>query len=105
MDDVNIEAVEKLLESLPFVQWDRFTRAPWEGAPLVVFGWIARETDARSDFLVVEIDPTGTPQACTTSSSIKSEEIATILFGESNDHTDCIRVEEFFGSPNVIHLK
>lgn len=104
MEDVDIAAIEQQLAKLPFVQWDRFTRADFDGAPVILYGWIERELDAYKDFVLLELDPLGEVQAVTTSSAKHSAEISKILFGDEEDHNECVRVEEWFKIPNSIKI-
>ena len=104
MDGVDIKAVEKVLATLPFVLWDRFTRGDWDGAPLIIYGWIERELDAYKDYVQLELQEDGTVYAVTTSSAKYSKEITKILFGDDEDHNDCVRVQEWFEIPNSIKI-
>jgi hypothetical protein len=71
---------------------------------VTAFGWIDRE-DGRSDFVVVYIDHHGAA-GFATSSAKYSREFSERLFGTSEGHRDCERIEDVFGDlvPNKVAL-
>lgn len=72
------------------VRWDRCVARDDGG---VVFGWIAR-ADGRSDFLCLYWGEGGF--GMTTSSAEHSERFSQILFGTSEGHRPCQRIEDVF---------
>lgn len=90
-----------VLNKLPEVRWDRCVRRMEN---MTAFGWIDRE-DGRADFVVVYIDHGG-PWAYATSSAEFSRSISERLFGITEGHRDCERIEDVFGDlvPNKITL-
>ena len=103
LESMAIPDIEEQLRRLPFVSWDRFA---FEGETIAIFGWIARDTDAYKDFVLLEMHAgTGDVERVTTSSAKYSKEIADIMLGEGNNHTDCIRAEDWFDVPNIIKLR
>lgn len=57
------------METLPFVQWDRFTHDTWfdEAETVSVYGWIYREDDYK-DFVLIRFWPQMEEFVFTTSS-------------------------------------
>jgi hypothetical protein len=98
--------VERSLEALPFVQWDRFTEGTWydDRHYIVAYGWIDREDD-HADYVQLVTWNDGA-QWYTTSSAAYTTRIGEILFDDfdSDDHDDCKRVEHYFDVPNAIEL-
>jgi hypothetical protein len=90
-----------VLNKLPEVRWDRCVRRMER---VTAFGWIDRE-DGRSDFVVVYIDHHGAA-GFATSSAKYSREFSERLFGTSEGHRDCERIEDVFGDlvPNKVAL-
>lgn len=80
------------LNALPFVRWDRCTRA---GGWVWAYGWIDRE-DGRADFVMLEFAPDAAPWHLT-SSAAYSREIDRILRGTDEGHVDCERIADVFG--------
>lgn len=103
------DIVETYLESLPFVQWDRFTYSDGGKSGLEkysVYGWIYRQKDSYKDFVVLNVQENrGNMHTVSfiTSSAQYTHEIGRILGCEAN-HEDCRRVEEYFPIQNAIHL-
>jgi hypothetical protein len=96
--ETRLEAFElaRLMNLLPEVVWDRCVLGDDRG---VVYGWIAREEDARHDFAMLQYDETGRLYF-TTSSAKHSREFSRRLSGEEggpDTHRDCERVEDVFG--------
>lgn len=84
---------------LEFVEWDRW--AP-SRTSAVAYGWIRRD-DGRSDFVLLTATATGLGH--TTSSAEWSREISRRLYGNADNHCDCLRIEhDFPGLGNVIRL-
>ena len=99
--------VEKQLEKLDFVEWDRFTEfTNSDGVKFYrVFGWIEREKDEYKDFVNLEFQ--GNPESVLflgTSSKKYSQKIEEILYGDNEDHLSCKRVEDNFQVSNAIQL-
>ena len=68
-----------ILESLPFVEWDRFTV---DRSYFYFFGWIEREKDNYKDFVVLVYDSSSNDvDSVVTSSVDHSLEISMKLFG------------------------
>lgn len=92
---------EHHLESLPFVQWDRFI--PFDDG-ISVYGWIDREDDYK-DFLIIHFYPADRRLWWQTSSAERHDEIYEILHGEETENGNtCQRVEGRFDIENVIEL-
>lgn len=91
MKEVVIQTIEKL-KPLPVI-WDRFTQT--DDGYYVVYGWL-RRSDGDRDFLMFAIDTVLTPDDVfyTTSSAKYSEAIAQLLYGTSEDHNPCRKIEE-----------
>lgn len=103
-DKVNIE---RWMDSLPFVRWDRFISHPSgkTGATMYVFyGWIKREKDAYKDFVLLQYRDLDEWVNYMTSSAEYSEEIGKILCGEDFEHNPCLRVENYFTVENSIKI-
>jgi hypothetical protein len=86
-----------VMNLLWFVRWDR--AVPGDGF-MNVYGWIAREQDGRSDFVLLtfwDANPPGTPPSWTTSSARYSAEMAEIINGSTDTHNTCRRVGDVFG--------
>lgn len=93
--------MKKILESLYFVQWDRYV---YDSEMYTFYGWIERK-DNYKDFLVLQLLKNGAlPFYYCTSSSRYSLEIAKILGFPSENHVDCERVENFIDIKNSIKL-
>lgn len=104
------ETLEKYLDLLYFVKWDRYTEAqfdPWR-FQYTFFGWIDRKKDNYKDFIVLRIcgEKDGEEQDVeyTTSSADRSKEIGELLGFPEDDHIDCKRVESFFDVENSVRL-
>lgn len=97
------EKIQEMLNSLPFVTWDRFTHNG--EASYCFYGWIERESDSYKDFVVIEVSFSEryTDMKTITSSQKYSLEIAKLLDMEES-HTDCERVEDHFHITNVVKL-
>lgn len=76
------------MAALDFVTWDRYAGTPDD---FVVFGWIARAQDGRSDFVTFNVVPEGI--GFSTSSAEWSAEISRRLNGNADTHNHCRRVE------------
>lgn len=83
---------------LPFVRWDR---CAGDEDGFVVYGWIDREKDGRSDFaLLTFVGPTLV--GFTTSSAKHSEEVHRLLgISGTHEHEACQRVADVFGGAIV----
>ena len=103
------QAIAAELNRLPFVRWDRFTE---DDESVLVYGWIDRLNDLRSDFVLLSFGRTNGEfdgrVGYTTSSAIWTNEIAMLLGYDPADpaHALCQRVEgEFAGLvENLIEL-
>lgn len=96
-----MEKIEKVLASLPFVEWDRYTLSEIDSEDQtehIFYGWVSREKDSYKDFVVLRFYG-GEVDWFTTSSAARTHEIADTLGFLKDDHNDCIRVEETF--PNL----
>ncbi|MCX6217648.1 hypothetical protein [Spirosoma sp.] len=91
---VIIEITTKLSNAIPVV-WDRYTVT--DDGFYVVYGWIARP-DGQRDFVIFEMWDYEKPENvfCTTSSAKYSRLIGEVLYGSSDDHNDCRKIEELF---------
>jgi hypothetical protein len=85
-------AIAVVLNSLPFVRWDRCVMHP---ESIIAYGWIERD-DGRADFVMLEFDGAGEFASWTTSSATYSQRIYDILIG-GESHTECQRVSDVFG--------
>jgi hypothetical protein len=91
------DVIAEWLNKLPMVTWDRFARAPVEDDELLsVYGWIPRD-DGRSDFVLLEFPTWSDRPGFTTSSALLSAHMHELLFGTSEGHADCERVEDWLG--------
>ena len=96
------EWIEKTLNKLPFVKWDRFIEDQ-EANLIEMYGWIDREKDNYKDFVLLEFNLTKKEVYFIATSNDKySKKIAEIL---NSSHSDCIRVEERFDVSNSTKLK
>ena len=102
MDKKNKAWIEKTLQDIPFVIWDRYLDIVYKGNRIInVFGWIDRE-DSYKDFVDLEFNlKTSQVFFISTSSKKYSEEISKIL---GSSHVDCNRVEDGFKINNSISL-
>jgi len=94
------EEVADVMNSLPFVTWDRMIGAPvadGEHRQIDAYGWIGR-SDEHHDFVVLSFVSWWDKPAFTTSSAARSAEINCILYGGDEPHYDCLRVEDVLGS-------
>lgn len=101
VDGLSKTAVERTLNLLPEVTWDR-----WYGEldEMAIFGWIARD-DGKSDFVLLRFS-SGECWMFETSSARYSAEFAIRLgFCKSaHEHKHCKRVEGFFTGVKSVHL-
>lgn len=109
INQTQTDLVSDLLASLPFVKWDRFT-VDEEENDYIFYGWIDREQDAYKDFVVLKIwlpdwEDRVEVLSFVTSSAKYSQQISDLLFGESETHNECQRVEDTFKNTNVVQLK
>ena len=98
------DKIERILNLYPEVKWDRFAGALSDKC--VFYGWVERDdhrTDLRRDFLTLIFDH-GEVQSLTTSSAVYSAAFAERVFGQTEDHFPCLRVEQFFPNVNSIAL-
>lgn len=97
--------VESRLKELDFVEWDRYyPLGEWIG----IYGWIEREKDEYKDFVLILVDNSEKDvKEFHTSSARYSENIDSILFGETDEseHNTCRRVEDKFKIQNMIELQ
>lgn len=104
MSDVphlTLDAMAAYLNRLPFVRWDRLVDAQVDGQHMVdVYGWISRN-DGRFDFVQINFVQWSETPGFSTSSSERSDEIATLLYGDNPTHFPCQRVEDVFGVERV----
>lgn len=98
----NREWIEKVLESLPFVKWDRFI-AKLAFKEIIVYGWIDRDKDAYKDFIVLKMNTHRKTVSYVTSTVEWHGAIEQRLFRRSNP-PKCVRVEEYFKVENSIKL-
>ena len=95
------------LESLPFVEWDRFTVNNFDNGVMLlnVYGWIDRPDD-HEDFVLLQVYPKKPDVwGYITSSDEYTEEIYEILFDEEPDgHNPCRRVEHTLDVDNCVRL-
>lgn len=85
------KSVIKTLEPIP-IEWDRFTGGDDE---MFVYGWIKRK-DCQRDFVAIillSMQSGNNYVNFTTSSAKYSKQICELLFGESDGHADCIKIE------------
>lgn len=80
-----------LLENAVPVAWDRYTVS--EFGAYNIYGWIGR-SDGNRDFLLLQImNDKDLNVGYVTSSAKYTNEIASILFGETPPHNTCIKIE------------
>jgi len=105
VEEQEIEWISTVLDTFPFVQWDRFTHFK---NIVRVYGWIDREKDEYKDFVHFEFNLEHQDILFLGTSSDKySERINEILneiLDEENGHTPCQRVENQFDVENSIQL-
>lgn len=96
------EVIADILNVLPEVRWDRVAGTPER---FLVFGWVDREKDLRSDFVALTVEP-GLGELSyylTTSSAERSTEFMQRIddhhgvSAEEREHFPCQRVENIFG--------
>lgn len=103
MSDGAKRKIEKTLNKLPFVRWDRMCDA--DGI-LTIFGWIDREKDPYKDFVSIDFFADGDWDTFMTSSSKYSLTIFKLLRNsDGRGHRNCKRVEHIFDVHNPIVLK
>ncbi len=101
----NRDWMEQKLRSVEFVDFDRFTVGDWAGEQYVnVYGWIERPDD-HEDFVLIIFWPEREELYFTTSSAEHSEEVQKCLFGTTEGHNECHRVEDSFNVSNAIELE
>ncbi len=94
----------KAMESLDFVQWDRFAAAR---VSITTYGWIPRRDD-RSDFVTLTWKRRNNALSYVTSSATYTELIAKRLYGKvAGNHSPCQRVEAVVPEtfPNCVRLE
>ena len=94
----------ELWRRLDFVTWDRYAQDP---TSITSYGWITREDD-RSDFIVLELDLKSGDVSYTTSSAQYTEEISRRLYGSTDTHNTCQRIEDIVTPselPNCVRLE
>ena len=96
--------IEKVLNTIPFVKWDRCIEVYNQNQNynvINIFGWIDRE-DSYKDFVDLEFDLNeGKVYFISTSSKKYSKKIAEII---GSRHFPCCRVEDIFKIENSISL-
>ena len=100
--------IEEKLEELGFVEWDRYFgfEDDEHGEILTVYGWIEREKDSYKDFVLVKVFKKYEDITLEATSSAKySEEIYETLYGDTEDHIECARVENRFEIKNAVNLE
>lgn len=107
------EAIADILNVFPEVRWDRLTGTTER---FMLFGWLTREKDLRSDFVTVLIETEPGEQGfiyqLSTSSAERSQEFCQRLEeqngipAEEAEHNPCQRVEDVFAGmvPSAISL-
>lgn len=94
--------IEKVMNKLPFIKWDRYHYYKDTRPIITVFGWIDRE-DSYKDFVVLEFDTNKQLLYFIATSSAKySKKISEIL---GSKHFPCERVESTFEVDNVCKKK
>jgi len=95
-EDMKVPIIAKILKSLPFVAWDRYTEETVDGEVNIwTYGWIRKR---RRDFVLIWfIDQ---EVALYWTSSVKySKQIGKILFGDEwNSHNECRKIDLLMGS-------
>lgn len=90
-----VGVIERSMNLLPYVKWDRWTGEIGSEFGICVYGWISR-ADGKSDFVLLRIDNEG-PWMFATSSAHYSEDISKRLAMEnSSGHSQCKRVRDYF---------
>lgn len=88
---MDFNAVAELMNRVPEVKWDRCVVGEVRGC---AYGWIDRD-DGKKDFFLLMWD--SGKWGFTTSSAKYSREFSERLFGTSQGHRDCQRIEDVFG--------
>ena len=97
--------IEKCMSDLYFAQWDRFIDYIEDDKKrLRIYGWIDRKKDSYKDFVMLEIFPDDLTIGYLTSSDAYTDEISAILYGNTQMHEVCHRVESMFKIINVIKI-
>lgn len=95
--------IERTLDSLPYVKWDRFCE--FSRGEYSFFGWIDREQDSYKDFVTADFDRNGDNLYYMTSSAKYSLDLFKRLGdGTGHGHRNCKRVEDFFSAKTAIKL-
>lgn len=100
MNNKNKKWIERTLNDIPFVKWDRFLDLKFGRNRIIhTFGWINRE-DNYKDFVCLEFDIIKQEVLFISTSSKKySKKISDIL---GSKHTDCERIENSFNINNCV---
>ena len=93
--------IEKKLEALTFVRWDRFIETSEE---IYFYGWIDREKDSYKDFLLVVFNKITLNCWWISSSVGRENEIDAHLGRKTEFRIACQRVEHKFDIKNSIKL-
>jgi hypothetical protein len=84
--------IQAVMDSLPFVKWDKFIRAKSDRLTYVVYGWI--ETDYATDFIVLYFKFNPYHLTFFTSCTEKAKEIGYALFGDLYKHHPCRDIKD-----------
>lgn len=95
--------IAKMLRSLHFVRWDRFT---FDGVQFNFYGWIDKKNHiSRKDFIILQFWVDHTYWYWVSSSAEYDKQIAMIIDGSLDETVKCQRVEHNFRIKNSIKLK
>ena len=99
--------IEKTLNKLPYVSWDRFYRKQIEISKIdeiSIFGWIDREEDSYKDFVILVFYPLEMVVEVGSTSSAKYSADICEKFGAIG-HNSCHRCEDHFKIEKCIRLR
>ena len=95
--------IEKTLNLLPEVTWDRWAGELGDKNGVGVFGWIARD-DGKSDFVYLRIDNDGVWLVATSSEKHSADFLRRLGLKKTQRHQPCKRVEHYFQNVKAVKL-
>jgi hypothetical protein len=90
-----VKCVERTLNMLSEVKWDRWSGDLGSEMGIAVYGWIPR-SDGRSDFVFLRFDNDGPYMFATSSAQYSAEYSRRLGFDGSSGHQACKRIEDHF---------
>ena len=98
------DTIERVLNLLPEVEWDRWTGDLKDTELGVgVFGWVRRENHLP-DFVFVRIAKDGAWMVVTSSAKYSADFARRLKLGSRKGHTACKRVEDYFPNVKAVRL-